>query len=89
MKNATLVNMVLSLIILGLTIITVTNLRSVRNELDDVKQELAMTEALYEAKLDWYELQYNIDFDDVPNEFLLWLMEEHPDVYAYYERLEE
>ena len=54
------------------------------DEIVKLNEELAMTEALYEAKLDWYELQYNIDLDDVPNEFLLWLMEEHPDVYEYY-----
>jgi hypothetical protein len=84
MKNKELLTTILSLIILCLTIIFVVKSMSVKDELDDVKQELAMTEALYEAKLDWYELQYNIDFDDVPNEFLLWLMEEHPDVYEYY-----
>lgn len=60
-----------------------------KDEVEDVSHELDMTVALYEAKLDWYEEQHNIDLDDVPNDFILWLIEEHPEVYAYWlERVE-
>lgn len=55
-----------------------------KDELEHVSHELDMTVALYEAKLDWYEEQHNIDLDDVPNDFILWLIEEHPEVYAYW-----
>jgi thioredoxin-related protein len=70
------------LVLLMLVVLTLSACKS--DEIVKLNEELAMTEALYEAKLDWYELQYNIDFDDVPNEFILWLMEEHPDVYEYF-----
>jgi hypothetical protein len=48
------------------------------------QEELDMTVALYEAKLDWYELQYNIDLDDSPEQFESWLLEEYPDLFEYF-----
>ena len=48
------------------------------------QEELDMTVALYEAKLDWYELQYNIDLDDSPEQFEAWLLEEYPDLFEYF-----
>lgn len=57
--------------------------------LTDLDATTNMIELYYEAKLDWFEEQYNIDLDDVPNDFILWLIEEHPEVYAYWsERVE-
>lgn len=55
-----------------------------QEEVDELIQYGEMTKLYYEAKLDWYEEQHNIDLDDVPNDFILWLIEEHPEVYAYW-----
>lgn len=55
-----------------------------QEQVDELIQYGEMIELYYEAKLDWFEEQHNIDFDDVPNDFILWLIEEHPEVYAYW-----
>jgi hypothetical protein len=48
-----------------------------------------MIVAYYEAKLDWYEMEYNIDLDDTPNGFIEYLAVNYPEVYIYFKEREE
>ena len=48
-----------------------------------------MTARYYEAKLDYYEIKFNEDLDDTDDDFILYMIKEHPDVYIYFMEREE
>ena len=48
-----------------------------------------MTARYYEAKLDYYEIKFNEDLDELDDDFILYMIKEHLDVYIYFMEREE
>ena len=54
-----------------------------------LEEQIAMQELYYEVKLDYFEERYNIDLDDTPANFILYLYENYPELYEYLMEVEE
>ena len=57
--------------------------------IDKLEEQVAMQELYYEVKLDYFEERYNIDLDETPNDFILYLYENYPELYEYLMEVEE
>ena len=62
------------------------------HEIISLEKELQfqeMTARYYEAKLDYYEIKFNEDLDELDDDFILYMIREHLDVYIYFMEREE
>lgn len=53
-------------------------------ERNNIQEEAEMLSRYYEAKLEYYELKLNYDFDDVTEDFLMFLADNYSEVYVYF-----
>lgn len=53
-------------------------------ERNNIQEEVEMLSRYYEAKLEYYELKLNYDFDDVSEDFLMFLADNYSEVYVYF-----
>ena len=75
--------------ILLLMLISLVTLLSVLAKPERSKTEAEHWIEYYEAKLDWYEQEYNIDLDENPNEFIEWFKEKYPETYEFLKEKQE
>ena len=54
-----------------------------------LEEQVEMQELYYELKLDYYEERYNIDLDATPEDFILYLYENYPELYEYLMEVEK
>ena len=83
----------LVLVVLGVLMITVLAYTFIIFEHGDrireLEEQIAMQELYYEVKLDYFEERYNIDLDNTPNDFILCLYENYPELHEYLMGVEE
>ena len=73
------------LLILGSALMLILLIDYVSNKytVDKLEEQVEMQSLYYELKMDYYEERYNIDLDDTPNDFILYLYENYPELHEY------